>query len=180
VYYGQAADNSRGQIWFQNRRQIQRRKQRPLLPHEITAFGLGNLAAFSSDSATGSVSSSSQSLEEDVGSSHEGGMHNLREREVLKSDGLPTPSEPKQIREGAEDAEVEPFKESASTSLRPSTASPRQEAASHISGLEGRSFAAQTVFKSFSSAPGYLANRWNAVRGSSSTSAQTTQSVIPT
>lgn len=40
------------QIWFQNRRQNTRRKARPLLPHEIAAFGLGGMAALSSEPGT--------------------------------------------------------------------------------------------------------------------------------
>lgn len=40
------------QIWFQNRRQNTRRKSRPLLAHEIAAFGLGGMVTLSSDPAS--------------------------------------------------------------------------------------------------------------------------------
>lgn len=48
------------QIWFQNKRQSSRRKTRPLLPHEIQAYGLGGMPILSSDPITSSSCSDSQ------------------------------------------------------------------------------------------------------------------------
>lgn len=50
------------QIWFQNKRQSARRKSRPLLPHELEAFGLGGMTALSSDPISSSVYGSSQAM----------------------------------------------------------------------------------------------------------------------
>ena len=169
------------QIWFQNRRQIQRRKQRPLLPHEIAAFGLGNLCALSSDPASGSNFNSSHSMDGSLGSSQEDAMFNSQEREVVNSEDLPEPPHTEQVHEHVQIKSVELVEESTATSLPQSLPALSQEL-SRVTGTESSSFSAQNAVKSFSSTPGYLVNRWNATSVSCSTpvSAQTTQFVTPT
>lgn len=62
------------QIWFQNRRQVTRRKSRPLLPHEIIAnlkpslpgYENAPTSSFSIDSSSQSKESSSQSSNDDT------------------------------------------------------------------------------------------------------------------
>ncbi|KAG0650943.1 Homeobox YOX1 [Hyphodiscus hymeniophilus] len=149
------------QIWFQNRRQIQRRKQRPLLPHEIAAFGLGNLSSLSSDPVSGHFSSSSQSVEENSGCSHED-VYNGQQKEIAESEEFPESSEAQQVKDHDEVTKVEMDKQI--TSLPPL----RPELTSGMSPPESSSFPTETAFKSFSSNPGYLANRWNST-GSLST-----------
>jgi hypothetical protein len=170
------------QIWFQNRRQIQRRKSRPLLPHEIAAFGIGNMAALSSDPASAPIFSSSQSVEEPTMSSREEELANTQETEVADSQELLNTSEPLHVEEPVEVAKDLP-KNVAET--KPSIPHPaptlKRECSSGVSGIEASSFSISSVFKSFLSTPGYLANRWNATNGSFSTpiSSQTAQFVTP-
>ena len=169
-----AADNCQ-QIWFQNRRQIQRRKSRPLLPHEIAAFGIGYLAAVSSDAASAPIFISSQGVGELVMSSQEEEPAKTQETEVADSQGSIEVSEPLQ---------VETSVEVAHTLLTVSDTTPilEREPSSGDNRCEASSFSNSGVFKSFSSTPGYLANRWNATRSSFSTptSSQATPITNPT
>ncbi|TVY47268.1 hypothetical protein LOCC1_G002097 [Lachnellula occidentalis] len=156
------------QIWFQNRRQINRRKSRPLLPHEIAAFGLRGMAALSSDPAPieefpssqtmiGAGTSSRQeaafSSQEDIGSSQEvEAMETPKEKHVdlvkvlEEVVGETQPLLP--TLDATSEVDVTVVDYSAECSSCP---------------------ASESVTKSFSSTPGYLANRWNNINSSFST-----------
>ncbi|KAH8657463.1 hypothetical protein BGZ60DRAFT_434430 [Tricladium varicosporioides] len=151
------------QIWFQNRRQINRRKSRPLLPHEIAAFGLRGMNALSSDPVTGSTSSNDQEFEAakagsngDVAGDPEVAECG-QEAEILESTN--TITEPIDIKKKNAAQEV-------LSSSRPGSATEAQSSATIYD--EANSFA-DSVYKSFSSTPGYLANRWNNPNSSFST-----------
>jgi hypothetical protein len=152
------------QIWFQNRRQINRRKSRPLLPHEIAAFGLGGMAALSSDPASIIAFGSSQSggelepsLQQEMISSQEETGSCQDEVEIL----LPEPA--KERVEVANGEGVEAVADDRSAFLPPM----KHQASSDISVTESSSMpTTESVIKSFSSTPGYLANRWNSINNS--------------
>lgn len=154
------------QIWFQNRRQIHRRKQRPLLPHEIAAFGLGGLAALSSDPAPMAAFSSSQTMVEGIPSS---------QQEIPSSPGSSQVEflEPREIEERVEVVEGEGADVSVNekTSSLPPPIPALNRQSSRLSGHEASSSSSanESVVKSFSSTPGYLANRWNSIHNSFST-----------
>jgi hypothetical protein len=161
------------QIWFQNRRQINRRKSRPLLPHEIAAFGLGGMAALSSDPASIMIFGSSQSGGEPEPSSQQE-IVNSQERTGSYQDEVeimnPEPAEARV--EVAKSEEVEPVAD------RPVFLPPplKRQASSGISVTESSSMpTTESVIKSFSSTPGYLANRWNSVNSSFSSPASSQQ-----
>ncbi|KAN0122498.1 hypothetical protein V8E51_000824 [Hyaloscypha variabilis] len=163
------------QIWFQNRRQINRRKSRPLLPHEIAAFGLGGMAALSSDPVSAGVFSSSQNGEEQldagsqqeiIGSQDENGSCQ-DEVEIL----LPEPAvEHVDI---TEKEEVEVVTDDRPIFLPPLL---KHQSSSTTFINESSSLpTTESVVKSFSSTPGYLANRWNSVNSSFSSPASSQQ-----
>ncbi|APA06845.1 hypothetical protein SS1G_04522 [Sclerotinia sclerotiorum 1980 UF-70] len=147
------------QIWFQNRRQINRRKSRPLLPHEIAAFGLG-INPLSSDPASAVSYSSSQETEEqnEPFPPHEplDTADNEEEAILARDVQSPPPREttPKikpteTTAERAEDSKME---------IKPNTL------VSETSTNETRSQSvSEALSQSFSATPGYLANRWNNV-----------------
>ncbi|KUJ22720.1 uncharacterized protein LY89DRAFT_680839 [Mollisia scopiformis] len=153
------------QIWFQNRRQINRRKSRPLLPHEIAAFGLGGMAALSSDPASMLVFNSSQTVGEPGPSSQQ---ERSSSQESCQEE--PEAVEPKAPSEPAKPIEqtVQPLSDPAIT--LPATL--EHQTSSGYSLPETISTSVNdNVIKSFSSTPGYLANRWNSVSSSFSTPA---------
>jgi hypothetical protein len=157
------------QIWFQNRRQINRRKSRPLLPHEIAAFGLGGMATLSSDPASVTVLSDSknvdipglssqQAISQKIASSQEETDSCQDEVEFLE----PRPAEECILSEKSEPVGV--ITDDNAVPLLPML---KRQSSSGISNLEnGTCSATQSVSRSFSSTPGYLANRWNPISSS--------------
>ncbi|RFU23772.1 hypothetical protein B7463_g12565, partial [Scytalidium lignicola] len=151
------------QIWFQNRRQIDRRKSRPLLPHEVAALGIGAVP-FSSDEASdatignystaGEIILSSQtapgSSQEDIQQPHE---HLVSSASVPLED-LNHGSLSQNAETAAQDT-VETNK-IPGPAIMPQLPSPIQSL--------GNSFnVSESVVQSFTSTPGYLANRWNSI-----------------
>ena len=147
------------QIWFQNRRQINRRKSRPLLPHEIAAFGLGSMAALSSDPASIMIFSSSQSGG-DLESSSQQELYSSQEDAKSCQDEVEPllPEAAEQCVEALKSTDVE-------TAVDEPVSRPpllKRQASSGISTAPDSSTnVTESVIKSFSSTPGYLANRWN-------------------
>jgi hypothetical protein len=160
------------QIWFQNRRQINRRKSRPLLPHEIAAFGLGGMTALSSDPASVTVLSDSQNMEipglssqqatsQKISSSQEETDSCQDEVEFLE----PRSAEECILSERSETVRV--ITDDNTVPLLPML---KRQSSSGISNLDnGTCSAIRSVSRSFSSTPGYLANRWNPISSSFST-----------
>ncbi|KAF7958731.1 hypothetical protein EAE96_002265 [Botrytis aclada] len=145
------------QIWFQNRRQINRRKSRPLLPHEIAAFGLG-LNPLSSDPASIVNYSSSQETDEQAESllPHEAlrALDNEDESRIsqdveLSAHETSTIKSSEKVAEGTQKLPVK-AEPSSLVSETPSKANRSQSVSEALS-------------QSFSATPGYLANRWNNV-----------------
>ncbi|TAQ83070.1 hypothetical protein B7494_g8606 [Chlorociboria aeruginascens] len=153
------------QIWFQNRRQINRRKSRPLLPHEFAAFGLGGIPALSSDPAS-FIFSSSQSGDDPTLSLSDpiGDSQNNFERLEFNPSSQPSTQE-SGIKATSTELPVDQYR----PSLPPLVPELKTRSFSD-SFTESSSFIAnENVSKSFSSMPGYLANRWNQVSSLSST-----------
>ncbi|TGO31148.1 hypothetical protein BPAE_0001g00420 [Botrytis paeoniae] len=146
------------QIWFQNRRQINRRKSRPLLPHEIAAFGLG-LNPLSSDPASIVNYSSSQETDEQAESllpnealstlDNEDESRISQDVELSASGMTSTIKSSEQVAEGTQKLPV------------------KTEPSSLVSETPSKETRSQSVSEalsqSFSATPGYLANRWNNV-----------------
>jgi len=150
------------QIWFQNRRQINRRKSRPLLPHEIAAFGLGGMAAFSSDPLQLASSSPSQP----GGTGSQSDTNGSQEEESQRSRvELSTPHHP--IVRDFGRVEV-------GQSIGAGLANPpllKQRSSSASLPAEESFSSSDVLSRTFSSTPGYLANRWNSTASSFSTPA---------
>lgn len=156
-------------IWFQNRRQINRRKSRPLLPHEIAAYSISGIAALSSGPLTDGFFSSSQSC----------GEAELRVNDTLSQDHSGTSSqEIDQVSEhrNPEASAIEMKEEPHGTILEGAVSSPPtipelgiQASADTPSSGSSLIPGPENVFKSFSSTPGYLSNRWNTVSSAFST-----------
>jgi hypothetical protein len=106
------------------------------------------------------------------------------EKDSANSQEFPEPSKTQQVVERVEDRKLEPamVMESTTSTLPPPIPSLKREPSAGISGTEGSSFYIESVSKSFSSTPGYLANRWNAANSSFSTpaSSQQAQFITPT
>ena len=140
---------------------------------------MGNLPSSSLDSISGPIFSSSQSIEDNSGSSQDDVLDS-QQKVATEPEELPGTSELRHVEERVGFVDVELVKESSSlpTSVVPS----RRAASSGVLASEGSSLPTENVFKSFSSTPGYLANRWNAGGGSFLTPAhaQAPQFITPT
>jgi hypothetical protein len=145
------------------------------LPYEIAAFGLGGMAALSSDPASTMGFGSSQSGGEPESSSQQEIASSQEETGSYQDEAEILHPEPVEERvEVAKSEEVEPIAD------KPAFLPPllRCQASPGISITESSSIpATESVIKSFSSTPGYLANRWNSVNSSFSSPAS---SQLPT
>ncbi|KAH8603064.1 hypothetical protein B0O99DRAFT_588114 [Bisporella sp. PMI_857] len=175
------------QIWFQNRRQINRRKSRPLLPHEVAAFGLGGMAALSSDPASSLHHHSSQSSDDSITAplnSEPDGPTSSYDKDIvstLVSQASQALSEQYYVKDNSVDETGERVDRSLECP-RSTTPALKTHSSFRLADGEETSFAlSESANKSFSSTPGYLANRWNASNTSFSTplSSQIPQSITP-
>ncbi|KAK3394452.1 hypothetical protein B0H63DRAFT_46197 [Podospora didyma] len=139
------------QIWFQNRRQNDRRKSRPLSPQEIAALRYGGMQILSSDSMPYNSSFSTENSETSP-------IQNVPKREerasssVLRSDhvGASTCDEEQDKFENL--SQVQPLEEVHSSQQEAVTPTHKQRPADESHQLLSRSFSASV---------GYLSNRWN-------------------
>ncbi|PBP19587.1 homeobox domain-containing protein [Diplocarpon rosae] len=160
------------QIWFQNRRQIHRRKSRSLLPHEIAAYGLGGMALMSSDSDNALDYPGSQGTEKqeassqaEVVASQKNDQSHKEEVEFVQAKPAERIAEPE--KEVEAEVEVDASVEQVTASLPPQL--PRQNSSGVSAAEPSSSSATNNAAKSFPSTPGYLANRRNAFNSSFST-----------
>ncbi|CAG8950338.1 hypothetical protein HYFRA_00006831 [Hymenoscyphus fraxineus] len=171
------------QIWFQNRRQINRRKSRPLLPHEIAAFGLGGMTALSSDPISASCSSSQGASDR---------ASSPRQEEPTNSqEGFTSPQEKEEFLDPRNDEESaraiiekeQPILEKEDSTIPIATPITERCEDSVVATSSTNSSFSEYVSKSFSSTPGYLSNRWNSVHVGNSfsapSSAQATKITTP-
>jgi hypothetical protein len=127
------------------------------------------MAALSSDPACAMVFSSSQGLEEPALRSQEStiGSQDNETTSLRVQDDL-VPQEPPTVEEYSESTKEEPANSESNNSLPQSNL--RTQSSPEISSTEAGPFSAtQSVIKTFSSTPGYLANRWNMANSSAST-----------
>jgi hypothetical protein len=116
-------------------------------------------------------------------SSQQEGIASSQESDITKLEELQKPSESQPIESHVkvEKDGLEEAIENRRYSLSASTPALNQQRSPEVSGTEATPFSVESVIKSFSSTPGYLANRWNATNGSFSTpmSSQTASYVTP-
>ncbi|QSZ30275.1 hypothetical protein DSL72_004797 [Monilinia vaccinii-corymbosi] len=145
------------QIWFQNRRQINRRKSRPLLPHEIAAFGLG-IHPLSSDPASAVSYSSSQETED-----HSDSFVPHESLDIHGNDDEPRVSKDVQKLPAHEAIAIVKPTETIMEGTR--NLASKVELTPHVSRPTAKENFSQPISEvlsqSFSATPGYLANRWN-------------------
>jgi hypothetical protein len=146
------------QIWFQNRRQINRRKSRPLLPHEIAAFGLG-LNPLSSDPASIVNYSSSQETDEQA----ESFLPNEALR-TLENENEPRISQGVELSAPETTSTIKPTEKLVEGTRKLPLKTEPSPLVSETPSKETRSQSvSEALSQSFSATPGYLANRWNNV-----------------
>ncbi|KAK0731236.1 hypothetical protein B0H67DRAFT_477236 [Lasiosphaeris hirsuta] len=141
------------QIWFQNRRQNDRRKSRPLSPQEIAALRYGGMQILSSDPVSFDSSFSSDNL-------HTSPTESMSQLD--RSVASPLHSDP--ASSTSDEAEInEPPQETSRDTQHgedPESSEPREAATPPPKRgyIEERALG---LSRSFSSSVGYLSNRWN-------------------
>ncbi|POR31327.1 GS homeobox 2 [Tolypocladium paradoxum] len=141
------------QIWFQNRRQNDRRKSRPLTPEELAALRYGGMHNVSSDPVT--CRSAVADNDRSCPVSDPTGLQAVDRAEVSPSFNDTSPDHSQAFTDA-----VTPRvgSQESSTQVQPETTPPQsQEAPSSQRSQEGL----EAMAHSFSSSVGYLANRWN-------------------
>jgi hypothetical protein len=133
------------------------------------AFGLGGMVPLSSDPASMLPPNSSQKLEEPMSSSQQE-QPTSQDRDESSS----CQYEIDELRPEAAEEGLDFSKDEAAVVVPEEKVSfpptPKQEASSGIMNTEASSVSVtESVIKSFSSTPGYLANRWNNINSSFST-----------
>ncbi|KFY31079.1 hypothetical protein V493_01443 [Pseudogymnoascus sp. VKM F-4281 (FW-2241)] len=150
------------QIWFQNRRQNTRRKSRPLLPHEIAAFGLGGMAALSSDpilAATFGGSFGSSQSSDQVPDSPEA-EQNAFPPTLVKGPEQPFPGTPSPSANSDNNLHGKgPTMEASQPTITPLKANTSFQSSE---SFDNSFSASQGLPQSVPSTLGYLSNRWNA------------------
>ncbi|KAK1989489.1 homeobox domain-containing protein [Colletotrichum cereale] len=131
------------QIWFQNRRQNDRRKSRPLSAQEIVALRYGGMQIISSDPVT-----YSSSLPEEKASP-------VADAAIVKAPmSAETPAKPTAV----EEADERPL---LATPSFPTTSAAAKALETPTSQVTDASLPQSTGSFSFSSSVGFLTNRWN-------------------
>ncbi|KXX80145.1 Homeobox protein YOX1 [Madurella mycetomatis] len=144
------------QIWFQNRRQNDRRKSRPLSPQEIAALRYGGMQILSSDPVPYNTSFSSE-----VSNSSPGQNMPLPEQRAispLNSDPALSPSDKPEGEQEAQEVQQVP-QEAGVWEVRERVGG--QESATPAPNERTGAGAGQPLSRSFSGSVGYLSNRWN-------------------
>ena len=142
---------------------------------------IGGLAAVS-DPASLIAFNTSQSGEEPIMSSQQEGMGSSQESDIANLEELQKPSASQPIESHVKVEKDGPKEaiENRRYSLPASMPALNQQRSFEVSGTEATPFSVESVIKSFSSTPGYLANRWNATNGSFSTPTSAKQANMQT
>ncbi|PHH79291.1 hypothetical protein CDD83_3876 [Cordyceps sp. RAO-2017] len=139
------------QIWFQNRRQNDRRKSRPLSPEELAALRYGGMHGASSDP----VSSRAANAESD-GPCPASDAAACRPTDRASVSPLFNRTSPDH-RPTLPDPGHRPHEPDAAAAPRPDRTPPRR----HDGPSSQPSNVSDTLVQSFATSVGYLANRWN-------------------
>ncbi|TQV97257.1 homeobox transcription factor [Cordyceps javanica] len=135
------------QIWFQNRRQNDRRKSRPLSPQELAALRFNGLHGVSTDPMAVAASVSSSEMPASMSA------HVPPEAQAIS----PPRNSPQPVPAAAQLLTATPRASGPANPQLPETTPENRDLSSSQSSQDGP----PSVAHSFSSSVGYLANRWN-------------------
>ncbi|KAK2592044.1 hypothetical protein QQS21_010277 [Conoideocrella luteorostrata] len=137
------------QIWFQNRRQNDRRKSRPLSPEELAALRFGGMHHVSSDSASRSSFVSLDTPDKPFLSSDTAASRTAEQAPVSPPYAQTRPV----LTRSCSDAAI--------VSPRHHDISPSQSQSQELLSSQRSEGISEAISHSFSNSVGYLANRWN-------------------
>ncbi|KAH8890850.1 hypothetical protein GQ53DRAFT_824097 [Thozetella sp. PMI_491] len=142
------------QIWFQNRRQNDRRKSRPLSPQEIAALRYGGMQIISSDPPMPYSSFGSDSVEPSP--SHSSAWPTQNPTSPGQSEAAPRPGSADEMEKTDGRPSGPQPRLDLDKDATPEAGTPPQKGSASEPGSSS-----QGLSQSFSSTVGYLANRWN-------------------